>query len=260
MLDRVYGANGANYPTNWYLGYGTGTPTDTSPGTEVSGNGYSRVVIANNVTSFPATTTQIKTNGSDLAFPIASAQQGQITTVVFWDAPSGGNPWLWFPLTSSMLVATNKGLVIPASALTWSFQAGGMSNYLKNALLNHYWGGVIFSPTPTVYFTFTTTAGNDEAAGTEVTGGNYARVGITNNINSFPAILLPTVAPTTKQTSTSIDFPVLTADIGTATHVAAMDALTDGNYYGSWALPSPIALNTDVQASIAAGNLKMTLD
>jgi hypothetical protein len=84
---------------------------------EVSGGGYARVSVANNTTNFPATTSDTKTNGTDIVFPAATADWGQIALVTIWDASTGGNVWYWATLTVFRDILNGDQLRIPAGQL-----------------------------------------------------------------------------------------------------------------------------------------------
>jgi hypothetical protein len=59
-------------------------------GTEVTGNGYARVSVANNTTSFPAVSPLV--NGIAIDFPTATPSGwGNVNSIRFYDASSAGN-------------------------------------------------------------------------------------------------------------------------------------------------------------------------
>jgi hypothetical protein len=84
---------------------------------ELSGAGYARVSVANNTTNFPAATGDTKTNGTDIVFPTATAEWGQIALVTIWDASTGGNVWYWSTLTVFRDILNGDQLRIPAGQL-----------------------------------------------------------------------------------------------------------------------------------------------
>lgn len=71
-----------------FVGLATSTPTDGSPGTEVSGNGYARQSWAPAYTQGSPTEAN---NSSAVEFPAATAGWGTITYAMVFDAASGGN-------------------------------------------------------------------------------------------------------------------------------------------------------------------------
>lgn len=106
---------------------------------------------------------------------------------------------------------------------------GSKSNYLENALLDHVLGGGDYTRPATVYAALFTVAPGEAAGGTEVTGGSYARVAITNNATNFPA-----ASGGSKSNGTAITFPQASANWGTVVALGVFDASTSGNllFYG----------------------------
>ena len=88
------------------------------------------------------------------------------------------------------------------------------------------------------YVALFTTATTDAGGGTEVTGGGYARQLVGLSAASGAGGLTSNAA--------DIVFPTATADWGTVTHVAIMDAATAGNMI----MHSPL----DASKTIAAGD------
>ena len=102
--------------------------------------------------------------------------------------------------------------------------AGFKSDYLSNALLDHVYGGSDYARPATLYCALFTVAPTSAGGGSEVSGGSYARVAVTNNATNFPA-----ASAKTKKNGTLIDFGTATADWGTVVGAAWFDALTSGN-------------------------------
>lgn len=103
-----------------------------------------------------------------------------------------------------------------------------MSDYLEAEILDHILGGADYSRPGTVYAGLFTAAPSDSGGGTEVTGGSYARVSITNDATSFPAAATDG-GVTTKTNGIDIQFPQATAAWGTVTHWGLFDASSGGN-------------------------------
>ena len=103
-----------------------------------------------------------------------------------------------------------------------------MSDYLEAELLDHVFGGGDYTRPANLYFALFTAAPSDSGGGTEVTGGSYARVNMTNDATNFPAATT-TAGVTTKKNGTTIQFAQATANWGTVTHWGVFDASTSGN-------------------------------
>ncbi len=119
--------------------------------------------------------------------------------------------------------------------------AGSKSDYLENKILDHFLGAVTYTPPATVYIAAYTVAPTDAGGGTEVTGGSYARVAVTNNATNFPAAVAGS-----KSNGTAINFATATADWGTLVAVGIFDAASGGNLL-AWAdlTVSKLIQNTD---------------
>lgn len=135
---------------------------------------------------------------------------------------------------------------------------GSKSNYLENALLDHVLGGGDYTRPATVYVGLWTSALDDTSDGStagEVSGGAYARVALTNNATNWPA-----ASGGAKSNGTEITFPQATADWGTVTHFAILDAATLGNILYWGALTASKTIQDGDTASFAIGDLDITED
>ena len=111
-----------------------------------------------------------------------------------------------------------------------------LTDYAENAILN-----TMRSVTWTsfaAYVALFTTATSDAGGGTEVTGGAYAR--------QLAGLSAASGAGGSTSNAADITFPTATADWGTVTHVAIMDAETAGHMI----MHSPL----DASKTIAAGD------
>jgi hypothetical protein len=93
------------------------------------------------------------------------------------------------------------------------------TDYMENKIIDHMLRNQSFSPPSTVYLALFTAAPGETGGGTEVSGGAYARQAVTLSAASGGA----------SSNSADITFPTATADWGTITHCALMDASTGGN-------------------------------
>jgi len=83
--------NGGAYsgPAVFYVGFRTS-------GVELSGNGYARIALTADTTNFPATATNIISNGVEFVSATASGGSwARADEVALYDAPTGGNLWYW---------------------------------------------------------------------------------------------------------------------------------------------------------------------
>lgn len=124
-----------------------------------------------------------------------------------------------------------------------------MSNYLENALVNGTLRGTTYTAPAAVYIALYTTDPTDADAGTEVTGGTYARQPAT-----FTA---PTDGTTTL--STNVTFPQATAGWGTVTHIGIRDAVSGGNLLYHTPMTTARAILTGDTLAFLSGQIPITL-
>jgi hypothetical protein len=115
--------------------------------------------------------------------------------------------------------------------LTWVFTSGSATR-----------------PTAWYVALFTTNPAED-ASGTEVSGGGYARQSATF-----------TVSGNTASNSGAIEYPTATAGYGTVSHVGVFDASSGGNLIAYAALTTSKTIDTGDVLRIPAGDLDITLD
>ena len=133
--------------------------------------------------------------------------------------------------------------------------AGSLSNFLEDELLDHVFGAAAYTAPATVHVALFTAAPTDAGGGTEVTGGSYARLAVTNNATNFPA-----ASGGAKSNGVDFTFVTATANWGTVAAFGLFDAATSGNLL-CWAdLAVSKAVNTNDTAKFLAGDLDITLD
>ena len=141
-----------------------------------------------------------------------------------------------------------------------------LTDYLENKLIDHLFRSVSFSAPTALHVGLLTAAPSDSAAGTEVSGGSYARVAVApgsanwaNTQNSGTGASSGTNGTT--QNINAITFPAPTANWGTVTHFAIYDASSAGNMLCWAALTTSRTINNgDTAPSFAAGALTVQID
>ena len=116
----------------------------------------------------------------------------------------------------------------------------GMTNYLRNKLIDWFHRGQTFVPPTTVYFTLVSTTPTAGSAGTPLSGTGFARVAVDSSLVNWAgtqaAGSTAASSGTSGQTSNNgaVDFGTAGSNWGTASHWEAWDALTGGNrlFYG----------------------------
>ena len=130
-----------------------------------------------------------------------------------------------------------------------------MSDYLEAQLLNLIFRTQTAWKPSAIYFALYTAAPSDSGGGTEVTGGSYARVQVTQADANWNA---PGTGGLTDNVS-AITFAAATANWGTVTHVGIFDASTSGNLLFHGALTSSKTVNSGDTFRFSAGDMDITL-
>lgn len=125
------------------------------------------------------------------------------------------------------------------------------SDYLENKLLDHVLGNTAYSQPASLYLgLFTASTGLEaNSPSAEVAGGSYAR-----KAASFAAASSGSAA-----TNATITFDTATANWGTITHVAVMDAATSGNVLFWGAVTTSKTIESGDTFQVSSGNLTISL-
>lgn len=123
------------------------------------------------------------------------------------------------------------------------------SNYLETELLDHVFAGNAYTSPSAVYVSLHTANPDEDASGTEVSGGGYVRQEGTFSVSG-----------NTATTTAAIEYATATADYGTVTHVGIWDASSSGNMLAYAALTASKTITTGDVFRIPTGDLDITLD
>ena len=123
------------------------------------------------------------------------------------------------------------------------------TDYLENKVLDFVFSGGSFSQPGTKYLALYTVAPTDSTAGTEVTGGGYARQTVT---------LTTSGSDTTN--SAAVEYPTATAGYGTVVAVAVLDASSGGNMLAYASLTANKTIATGDVFRVPAGDLDISLN
>lgn len=124
------------------------------------------------------------------------------------------------------------------------------SDFLEDKIIDHLLRNQAYTPPSAVYLALFTTATADDGSGTEVSGGAYVR----------QAITLAAASGGASSNSAAITFPQATADWGTVTHVAIMDAESGGEMLMHTILDASKTINNGDTFKMNAGDLDVTVD
>lgn len=120
LIDHILRGQTLSLPANWFFGLMTTAPSDTGPGTEVSGGSYARVSVARSLANFAGTQgagTTVASSGTGgqssnnvaITFAAPTANWGTVVGVGLFDASTAGNMWFYAPLTTSRTINNGDG-------------------------------------------------------------------------------------------------------------------------------------------------------
>jgi len=145
--------------------------------------------------------------------------------------------------------------------------AAALSDYAENKTVDAILRGQALGAPATGYVALYTTCPTDSTAGTEVTGGSYARVAVTSSLANWAGT--QSAGSTTASSGTSgttsnngtITFPAPTANWGVVTCWGILDAASAGNLWIYSALTVSKTINNgDAAPSFAAGAATFQID
>lgn len=109
------------------------------------------------------------------------------------------------------------------------------TNYERNRNLDvRYGGSASYVKAATGYLGLFTAAPGVAGGGTEVAGGSYARIAVTNDATNWPNAVAGA-----KSNAVALAFAAATGTWGSVTHVGIFDALTAGNLQDFATLTTP---------------------
>jgi hypothetical protein len=114
-------------------------------------------------------------------------------------------------------------------------------------ILNKEFGGTNYSPNGSWYVGL-------RSGGSELSGGSYARVPITNDTTSFP-----NVAANVMVNGVAITFPQASADWATADEVALFSASSGGTPKYTGVLDTPVTVQSGQTREFAPGDLRIKM-
>jgi hypothetical protein len=158
-------------------------------------------------------------------------------------------------------------LAVVALLFAGLVQAAALTDFAENKVVDALLRGQALGAPVTGYAALYTTCPTDSTAGTEVSGGSYARVAITSSLANWAGT--QSAGSTTASSGTggttsnngTITFPAPTANWGVVTCWGILDASTAGNLWVYSALSvSKTVNNGDAAPSFAAGAATFQID
>jgi hypothetical protein len=140
------------------------------------------------------------------------------------------------------------------------------TDYYENKIVDDLFRSTAYTPPATAYLGLMTTACSDSAAGTEVSGGSYARVAVSKADASWKgthgsATGVSSGTSGTISNAAAVTFPAPTASWGSVTHWGVWDAATAGNLLVCDDLTIAKTINSgDAAPSFAIDQLTIQVD
>ena len=159
-----------------------------------------------------------------------------------------------------LLLAACAALVVASTA-----QGGALTDYLENKLVDHLFRATTYTP-GNVYVGLLTGACSDSSAGTEVSGGSYARVLVTKGDAAWKGTHGSASGNSSGTNGTisnaaAVTFPSPSANWGVVTHWGIYDASSGGNLLVCAALTVSKTINNgDAAPSFAIDALTIQVD
>lgn len=253
ILDHILKNTAYSRPAHLYLALCKTSPGETGTGStldEPSGGSYARILCDD----WDAATSRAAANSTALAFAQATAAWGTITHFGICDHLSAGNLIAYGTISPVKVIDNGDNTSVAKGDLDVSVNAGGMSTYLANKILDHLLKNTPYSQPSSLFVLISGGTIGDSTTGTSVTeptGSNYAR----KNYEDFTIASGGAVANTD-----TILFTTVTTGWSTVLAFAVADLATLGNilFYGTLTTSKVIGDSDIVQFS--TGALDITLD
>lgn len=157
-------------------------------------------------------------------------------------------------------------LLAIAAAFAVPAQAGALTDYAENKIVDATLRGQTIGAPATWYIALYTVCPTDSTAGTEVTGGSYARVAVTAGLTQWAGT--QSAGSTTASSGTggttsnnaAISFPTPSASWGTVVCWGVVDASTAGNIWIYSALTINKTINSGDTVSFGVGAATFQID
>lgn len=251
LLDHICGTAYTAAATV-YVGLSEADPTDDGSGwSEADYTGYAREAI-----TFGAAASRVVTQSGAITFDECTGGTNTITHWGIWDALTNGNLLAHGALGSSTGVSSGSTPSIASGEINVTFSTGGLSTAAANSLLDLMFRNQAYSA-PANYVGLVTSTSSDSAAGTEVSGGSYAREIVNVAGGASPAWSAASGGAVAN--GADIEFTDPTGSWGTVVGVIIMDAATNGNFLMYDNSTADTAITSGDTVTIASGDLDITL-
>jgi hypothetical protein len=239
-----------------YLALCTADPTDAGTGASMNevtnANNYARVAI-----TFAAASGRTITQTGAVNFAQISGAAGTATHWAIVDSAThgAGNMLAHGALVESKELVNGSTPSVASGQVVVEMSTGGILTAYATLWLDKMYRNQTFAQ-PATYVALNTTTTSDSAAGTEVSGGSYARVLVNKAGGSTPR--WNTVASGATDNENAITFPTASANWGNVKGFVIYDASSTGNamIYGNDVVDQDV--DDDDTAAFAAGALDIS--
>lgn len=262
LLDHVFNA-AYTPPAAIYLALATADPTDAATGASMNEvpNLYS---YARTAITFAAASARSVSQNAAVNYPQASG--GSWGTVTHWAIVSTNTYGSGDVLASGAFAASktiNDGDTpsVASGEIIITVNAGEVSNYLANIVLDFAFRNQAFS-SPATYVGLITATASDSDTGSSITepGSNYGRIQVNVNGGGSPTWDLAVSGdPSYVDNTHAITFAQAAASWGTVVGMVIVDAATLGNLLFYDNDMTDTAINADDTAEFAIGALDVQL-
>ena len=223
FLDHVLGVGAMTATAATYVGLHIGDPLDTGAGGTgevTNANAYARVAI-----TWGAPASRAITQNAAVNFAEATGSWGTVDYWGIYDSGTygGGNYLAHGALSASRSVVSGNTPSIASGQTTITVNAGKMSDYLAEAMLNHCFRNTSYTQ-PTIYVALVETTEITDAA----TGATIDELDMTNYAREAHANWTTASGGASSNSTSAIDFGTLSGTGETVTAACLTDNATKG--------------------------------
>ena len=250
ILNHILKVSSFSVPANIYVALSTTDPDDSGSGISEPADGAYARVLCNTWNTASARATK---NTGAIQFAEAVNAWGNISHFALFDAITGGNMLGHGSFATPRYVGGGQIYTVYAEEMIISFNSGGVSNYLANALLNHTFKVSSFSVPTNIYVAVSLAAITEAMSGNSLSepGGNYVRVNHNDWNTSVSGI---------SDNDGAITFDQATSEWGRVISAALLSAATGGNLLIFADLSTALNIVTGSTLKFTDGSFDVTLD